>query len=585
MAHRSKIFIGVAWPYVNGDLHIGHLAGYLLPADIFARFHRFLGNEVLMVSGSDCYGTPITVEADKRGVPPEKIVDEYHPKNVKLFRDLRISFDLYTKTTTENHIRTAQDVFLRLLEQGYIFKSETKQYYSLSENRFLPDRYVEGTCLYCGFAGARGDQCDSCGKVLGVGDLKDPKSRNGGATVTLKKTEHYFIDLQKFQPILENYVKEKSGLWRPWVRKETEGWLRRGLTARPITRDITWGVPIPVERIPEDKRIADAEQKRIYVWFEAVVGYLSASIEWAMADVGDRTTDDRVYNPDKSDRSNRSDRSDRWREFWYNPEAEHYYFMGKDNLFFHTLLWPAELFGYDKTIHLPDVPAINQFLNLEGQKFSKSRGITVDSREIVETYGLDPVRFYLASIMPESADANFSWADFVRTNNDILIATIGNFINRTLTLAKDIQVNQAVLDAAIKERTEKILKQGKTALLNCEFQKYVSSVVALADFGNKYLAEREPWKYKNGDRADRSNRSNRSNRSDRVIVNALYVVVAEMLLIKPLLIDAYDKLSGILGVRIDAWKENETELLENLLLRISISPGAVKPLFRKIELK
>jgi len=544
---KKRIFIGVAWPYVNGDIHIGHLAGYLLPADIFARFHRLRGNEVLMVSGSDCFGTPITLEADKRGVTPREIVDEYHERNAALFRDLKLSFDLYTKTDTENHRRLTQDFFLRLIKGGFIFTAKTKQYYSAESESFLPDRYVEGRCPNCGYEEARSDQCDNCGALIDEGALVNPRDKITGGPVELKLSEHYFLDWRKLQPFLEKYVAERGKNWRPWVLRETKGWLKNGLKPRPITRDIEWGVEIPIKDIPEDLQIKDAEKKRIYVWFDAVVGYLSASLEW-------------------SEKSGRD-----WKEWWYNAEAEHAYFMGKDNLVFHTLFWPGELHGYDGKIHLPDFPAVNQFLNLEGEKFSKSRGVTIDSRYITENYGLDAVRFYLTNILPEEADANFSWRHFVETVNGVLVANLGNFLNRTLTLARGLDFSSAEVAPGIKKKTLSLLHEAGTALESYKFKKYAETVLALSAFGNKYLSEEEPWFLKKKNEAA----------FKEIVGNALYIVLGLLVLLKPLLPDAYEKLEKTLGVGVDEWSGDEGKLLEELLKRAAV--GDVQPLFRKID--
>lgn len=541
---QQRIFIGVAWPYVNGDIHIGHLAGYLLPADIFARFHRAKGNEVLMVSGSDCFGTPITLEAEKRGVPPGEIVAEYHAKDVALFRDLEISFDRYTKTDTANHIAVSQDIFLTLLKKGYIFKGTSEQYYSPDTERFLPDRYVEGTCLRCGYLDARSDQCDQCGSVLEPETLGNPRSKTSGKSVILKPTEHYFLDWSKLSDFLTEYVQAKAGGWREWVKNETEGWLREGLKPRPITRDIEWGVPVPHEQIPESQKLNGAEHKRIYVWFEAVIGYLSASREWAEG-------------------------TERWKEFWYG-DVTHYYFMGKDNLVFHTLFWPGELYAYDEGLHLPDVPVINQFLTLEGKKFSKSRGITIDSRYLVETYGLDPVRFYLCSIMPEQTDTNFSWEDFVKKHNDLLIGTFGNFINRTLTLGKGIVFsNGEKIDASVEAEVAERIGDARTALEQCEFKRYVTVLLSLADFGNKYVSAKEPWFIK--DRTEFAS----------VVENALFIVLGLFLVSQPLLPATCKRLSELLGVPVPPWRIPEIHILRALLPHLWIQTS--EPLFQKID--
>ncbi|KKW15503.1 MAG: Methionyl-tRNA synthetase [Candidatus Jorgensenbacteria bacterium GW2011_GWB1_50_10] len=546
-SNKKKIFIGVAWPYVNGDIHIGHLAGYLLPADIFARFHRFRGNDVLMVSGSDCFGTPITLEADKRGVLPQEIVEEYHEKNAALFRDLNLSFDLYTKTDTKNHRKITQDFFLRLLKGGFIFKDKTKQYYSPVNEHFLPDRYVEGKCPNCGYEAARSDQCDNCGTLIHEGTLLNPRDKITGGPVELKPSEHYFLDWRKLQPFLEKYITARGKNWRSWVLKETKGWLKSGLKPRPITRDIDWGVEIPIEQIPEELKIKDADKKRIYVWFDAVIGYLSASIEWSK----------------KTDRD--------WKEFWYDEEVEHAYFMGKDNLVFHTLFWPGQLHGYDEKIHLPDFPAVNQFLNLEGQKFSKGRGVTIDSRYIAEKYGLDAARFYLTTILPEDSDANFGWQNFVNAVNSVLVANLGNFLNRTLTLAKGLNFKEVEVDRSVKEKTLGFIEEAKKAAEKYKFKRYAETVLALSDFGNKYLSKEEPWFLKEKDESKFKN----------VLGNALYIILGLFLLLKPLLPGTYEKLEKSLGVGIDEWSGDEDKLLAELLKRVKIQE--VQPLFKKID--
>lgn len=556
----KKILVGVAWPYVNGDLHVGHLAGYLLPADIFARFHRFIGNEVLMVSGSDCFGTPITIEADKRGLSPQEVVEEYHAKDVALFQDLGISYDCYTRTDTENHIRTTQDFFVRAFERGFVFTAETEQYFSPREKRFLPDRYVEGTCPHCGFSGARSDQCDQCGRVLDQGDLKEPRSRVSGSTVEFRRTSHYFFDWPKLQPFLREYVERHEGVWRDWVWQETMGWLREGLRPRAITRDLDWGVPIPVDRLPASARIPGSEHKRIYVWFDAVIGYLSASFEWA----------ERYARPSGNTRSRvKKSGGEAWKPFWYGADAEHYYFMGKDNLVFHALFWPGQLYAYDPKIHLPDTPAINHFLNLEGRKFSKSRGVIIDSRYLFETYGADAVRFYIASIMPELHDANFSWSGFVRTTNDVLVGTIGNFINRTLTLACDTRVRGGSVGPITRRRVGACCSRAREALAHARFKEYVEAVMALADFGNKYLSKKEPWKARN----------HGAVRFHRILSNGMYVVAALSALLKPLLPDATERLAQMVGFDFEQWPDEAAIL--SALDRTAIS--GVRPLFSKID--
>ncbi|MCR4326304.1 MAG: methionine--tRNA ligase [Candidatus Roizmanbacteria bacterium] len=548
--NKTRILVADAWPYVNGKLHIGHLAGHVLPADIFARFNRFIGNEVLFVSGSDCYGTPITVEADKRGTTPQAIVDEYHPAIVELYQTYGISYDLYTKTATLNHTKVVQDMFVALCEHGYISIGSSQQYYDGSQKRFLPDRYVEGVCVHCGFVGARSDQCDNCGRVLSPGELKNPVSKLTNKPVELRETEHYFLDLPKLSPMLEAFVEKREKNWRPWVREETRGWLKRGLEPRAITRDLEWGIPIPVERLPQELRIEGVDRKRIYVWFDAVIGYLSASIEWG-------------------------EKNDAWKPFWYPNDdipTKHYYFMGKDNLVFHTLFWPAQLYGYDEHIHLPDEYPINQYLNLGGHKFSKSRGVIVDSRDIAQQYGVDPVRFYITSILPEQADANFTWEDFHRFYNDIMIGTFGNFLNRVLTLAQDMTWTQKpVIDTSIQQGITELIT-ARQHLSACEFKAYVARLLAAAAIGNKYIDTQKPWKL------DR-----KSVEYQSVIGNALCLVVGIAIAVVPLIPETATKLQQMLGVSIAQWEEDLTSQIAGIVTQAHVE--GVAPLFKKLELQ
>ena len=338
---RRKIHIGVAWPYANGYQHLGHLAGAYLPPDIFARYHRLVGNDVLMVSGSDAHGTPITVRADAEGVTPREIFERYHQTFLETYQQIGLTFDLFTHTDTENHHRVSQDIFGKILENGYLYREVQQQLYSPQEGRFLPDRYVEGECPHCGYAEARGDQCDNCGKLLEPTELINPRSKASGDTdLSLRETEHFFLDLPKLEGALWDYLHDDKEHWRPAVLNFARGYLDTGLHGRPITRDIDWGIPIP---------LPGYEGKCLYVWFEAVIGYFSASIEWAR----NRGT------------------PDAWQDWWYDPGAQIYNFIGKDNIPFHTIIWPAELIavgrlycdGCETELNLPyDVPA-NEYLH------------------------------------------------------------------------------------------------------------------------------------------------------------------------------------------------------------------------------
>ncbi len=467
----QRIFIGVAWPYANSSLHLGHVAGAYLPADIFARYHRVKGNQVLMVSGSDQHGTPITVRADEEGIEPQEVVDRFHSQFLESWKGLGISFDLYTNTGTENHRNAVHEIFLTLLDQGLIYKKSMSLPYSLAARRFLPDRYVEGTCPKCGFDRARGDQCDNCGTTLDPKDLINIRSRLQGDTPEFRDTEHFFLKLTAFEERLSSWVKDK-GHWRPNVLNFTTRYLEGGLQDRAITRDLAWGVPVPV---------AGYEDKRIYVWFEAVIGYLSSAKEWA---------------------NNRGE-PDAWRDFWYG-DAVPYYFIGKDNIPFHTIIWPAMLMGYDRGLLLPeDVPA-NEFLNLEGFKLSKSRNWAVWVPDYLEEFDPDPIRYVLSINMPESADTDFSWREFIRRNNDELVATYGNLVNRVLSFTYrswDGRVPEPLPEQEMDTRSRALLAQADEVLDRvdislgaCHFRDGIRFAMDLARDANRYLEGQAPWK-------------------------------------------------------------------------------------------
>jgi methionyl-tRNA synthetase len=472
----QTIHVSVAWPYANGDLHVGHLAGAYLPADIFARYHRLRGNRVLMVSGSDSHGTPITIEADQQGVTPKELFEHYHRRFLETQQKIGISYDLFTHTDTENHCRIAQDIFLRLHEAEALYIEKQRQLYSESEGRFLPDRYVEGTCPICGYEEARGDQCDNCGNLLDAVDLIEPRSRGDGSTPVIRETEHFFFDLPAFTEPLLKYLDDGQDHWRSNVSQFSRNYIESGLKGRPVTRDIVWGIPVPMQ---------GWEDKRLYVWFEAVMGYFTASVEWAK----------NIGQPEA------------WKEWWYEPEARIYNFIGKDNIPFHTIIWPAELMGVgriyeddeNKRLNLPhDVPA-NEFMNIEGAQFSKSRNWAVWLPDILERYDPDPIRYYVTSVMPESRDTDFSWADFLRRNNDELVATWGNLANRVLSFAYkhwdgrvpepgDLTADDLELLSAVETGFDKVGDLIEAVKLRAALQE----AMALARQVNGYL-DRAPW--------------------------------------------------------------------------------------------
>jgi methionyl-tRNA synthetase len=470
----EKIFIGIAWPYANGSLHLGQIVSSQLPADILARYHRAKGNRVLMVSGSDQHGTPITVRAEQEGRSPQEVASRFHREFLDCWQALGITFDLYTTTGTDNHASVTQDIFLTLMNKGHIYKESMPLPYCLNERRFLPDRYVEGTCPYCGYPDARGDQCDECGKTLNAADLLHMRCRLCGATPEIRHSEHFFLRLSAFNERLKEWVSDKTH-WRKAVLNWTLGLLNEGLQDRAVTRDIDWGVAIPLEGY---------EDKRIYVWFEAVIGYLSAAKEWAQ-NSGD---------------------PEAWREFWQDPDCRGYYFLGKDNIPFHTIIWPSMLMGYGG-LNLPyDVPA-SQFLTMRGSKSSTSRSWAVWLPDYLSRYDPDPLRYCLSATMPETSDTDFTWADFVRRNNDELVATWGNLVHRVLTFTyrnfdgavpQPGELDEA--DRGLLERAEQSLAQVGEEIGLCHFRSGIGAAMAMAQEANRYLEEKSPWKLIRDDR-------------------------------------------------------------------------------------
>ena len=418
MPSSRPILCAPAWPYANGPRHIGHVSGFALPCDMFARYQRMAGNRVLMVSGTDEHGTPIQVQADAEGVTTRELVDRYNRVIAEDLVGLDMSYDLFTRTTTANHYAVVQDVFTGLYDNGYIFPRKTVGAISPSTGRTLPDRYLEGTCPICGYDSARGDQCDNCGNQLDPADLINPRSRINGETPVFAETEQFFLDLPAFADALGTYLQGKAGQWRPNVLKFSLN-LLADLQPRAITRDLDWGVPIPLDGW------RDRPDKRIYVWFDAVIGYLSASIEWAA----------RSGNPDA------------WREWWQSPDAESYYFMGKDNIVFHSEIWPAMLLGYSGqgardgkpgslgALDLPSEVVSSEYLTMEGRKFSSSRSVVIYVRDLLARYDVDALRYYVAVAGPENQDTDFTWSEFIRRNNDELVANWGNLVNRSVSFA------------------------------------------------------------------------------------------------------------------------------------------------------
>ena len=483
MTHKPEyILAAAAWPYASSEIHVGNITGSYLPADIFTRYHRLKGNHVLMVSGSDSHGTPITVKSDEQGITPEEVYKNYHNGFLELFQKLGLSYSLFTSTHTENHEKVAQTIFLALKENGCLYTETQNQWFSETEGRFLPDRYVEGTCYICGYEGARGDQCDNCGTLLEANELIDPRSKNDGSTPTLKETEHFFLDLGQLESAVVEFLEDREDHMRANVLRQSLGQIRANpLHGRAITRDLDWGIPVPVE---------GWEGKCLYVWFEAVIGYLSASIEWS------------ALNGDK----------DAWHNWWYNPDAKAYYFIGKDNIPFHAVMWPAQLHGCgewfgklfeekeDTSLTMPfDVPA-NEFMNMQDQKISGSRNWAVWGLDFLTRYQPDAMRFYLTINMPETKDANWDWDDFVTRNNTQLVGTWGNLANRVLSFAHKHWEGQIPApgelteeDKAILETVEKGFDSVGELIETVKLRAALHAALELATEVNKYLDETAPW--------------------------------------------------------------------------------------------
>jgi len=478
----EPVLVAVAWPYASAKIHVGNITGAYLPADILARYHRLRGREVLMVSGSDSHGTPVTVRADEEGVTPEEVYKRFHQDFIELFQRLGLTYDIFTSTHTSNHFDVSDKLFLSLKENGYLYSETSLQWYSTAQEKFLPDRYVEGTCYFCGKSGARSDQCDNCGHLLEAEKLLDPKSKIDGSTPELRETTHFYLDLKKLQDRVADFLRERQDYWRPNVVKQSLGQIEtEGLHGRPITRDLAWGIPVPV---------AGWEGKCMYVWFEAVIGYLSAVIEWSLL----------------------HGEPDAWRNWWTNEDSRTLYCIGKDNIPFHAIIWPAELIGvgdsFDakmgndqpKPLVLPyDVPA-NEFMNLEGKKLSGSKNWAVWGLDSLDRYDPDPIRYYLTVNMPETRDSDWDWEEFYQRNNNELVATWGNLANRVLSFAYKHWEGQVPEPGELRETDKELLETVKTGfetvkghLEAVKLRAALQEAMRLAAEVNKYLDTSAPW--------------------------------------------------------------------------------------------
>lgn len=520
------ILVSVAWPYANAEIHVGNITGAYLPADIFARYQRLRGRKVIMVSGSDSHGTPITVRADAEKTTPLDVYQRFHNSFLELFMGLGLNYDLFTSTHTSNHFDVSQKIFLALQKNGYLYTDREMQWYAPSQQRFLPDRYVEGTCYICGFENARSDQCDKCGNLLDPAQLKNPRSKVDGSTPELRETEHTYIDLGKLQPVVVDFLKQRESYWRPNVLRQSLGQiLADNLHGRAITRDLDWGIPVPLE---------GWEGKCLYVWFEAVIGYLSASIEWSKL----------IGNPDA------------WTNWWHGDQSKAFYFIGKDNIPFHAVIWPAQLAGSGKAfdelmgvsdpkpLNLPyDVPA-NEFMNLENQKISGSRNWAVWGRDFLTRYDPDPLRYYLTVNMPESKDTDWDWEDFFHRNNDELVATWGNLANRVLSFTCKHWENKVPdpgeltdMDKDLLAQVEKGFDTVAAELEAVHLRAALAEAMRLATEVNKYLDQTAPWTTIKTDKSAAA----------RSVFTALKAIDSLKILLAPFLPFTSERLNGFFG--------------------------------------
>jgi len=479
----SSVLTAVAWPYANGPRHIGHVSGFGVPSDVFSRYQRMVGNDVLMVSGTDEHGTPILVQADAEDVPARELADRYNKVIVDDLQQLGLSYDLFTRTTTRNHYAVVQEMFRTVYRNGYLVPKTTMSAISPSTGRTLPDRYIEGTCPICGYSGARGDQCDNCGNQLDPIDLINPKSRINGETPAFVESEHLFLDLPALAQALGDWLNTRTE-WRPNVLKFSMN-LLADLRPRAMTRDIDWGIPVPLDGW------RDRGDKKLYVWFDAVIGYLSASIEWA-----------RRFGTDP----------DAWRRFWSDETARQYYFMGKDNITFHSQIWPAELLGYNGrgdrggspgalgALNLPTEVVSSEFLTMSGSKFSTSRRTVIYVGDFIKEFGPDSLRYFIVAAGPENQDSDFTWDEFLRRNNFELANEWGNLVNRTISMAhRNFGVipapgTKAELDVTLLRASEAAFGTVGELLEHSRFKQAMAEAMRVIGLANKYISDAQPWK-------------------------------------------------------------------------------------------
>ncbi|MFZ6033023.1 MAG: methionine--tRNA ligase [Melioribacter sp.] len=524
---KEKVLVTSALPYANGRIHLGHLSGAYLPADIYVRYKRLKGDDVIYICGSDEHGVPITITADKEKVSPKVIIDRYHELNKQAFEKFGMSFDIYSRTSIPIHHKTAQEFFKCFYDNGLLVEKKSMQFYDPKAKMFLPDRYVEGTCPKCGNEEARSDECEKCGSLYEPSELKNPKSKITGETPVLKETSHWYFPLGKFQERLEKYIDEmnKKYGWKENVLQYCRGWFKDGLKDRAVTRDLDWGVKVPLE---------NAEGKVIYVWFEAVLGYISATKEL----------------------SEKRNQPDLWKNYWQNPDTKYVAFIGKDNIVFHTIIFPAMLMAWndyneDKYILPQNVPA-NEFLNFESKKFSKSRGWGVDVLEFLDMFPPDPLRYTLAANLPENKDTDFYWKEFQSRNNGELADILGNFINRTFTFAfkhfegKVPPVNELLdIDREMIELVKNYPAKVGELIERYKIKDAVFEMMSLARAANKYFNDSEPWITVKKDK-------NRCATTINICLNTIYTLAE---IFEPVIPFTSQKIFNMLDVERAPWYE------------------------------
>jgi len=547
MTDSSRFTITAALPYANGPIHIGHLAGVYIPGDIFSRYQRKLGHDVLYVCGSDEHGVPITITAKKNNISPKDVIDKYHTIIKQSFVDFGISFDIYDRTSGQLHHSVSSQFFKTLFDQKVFVEKKSKQYYDETENTFLADRYIQGTCPICDFNEAYGDQCEKCGTSLDPSDLKNPQSMLSGGVLVKKETKHWYLPLGQYEDWLRDWIlNTQKDRWRTNVLGQCQSWIDSGLKERAVTRDLNWGVPVPVE---------NADGKVLYVWFDAPIGYISATQKWAQQNNKD------------------------WKPYWTDPSTKLIHFIGKDNIVFHCIIFPAMLKAHGNYI-LPDNVPANEFLNLEGDKISTSRNWAVWLHEYLNDFPdqQDVLRYVLCANAPENKDNDFTWKDFQAKNNNELVAILGNFINRVFVLCHKYWEGEVPSRHDLEEIDKEILERIQTApaevgsyIEQYKFRFAIQSFMDLARAGNKYLADTEPWKLFKTDDG--------KQRTETILNISVQLIATLSILCEPFMPFTTNKLNNLLGLTSSTWEEAGN------INKVSAKHILSEPylLFRKIE--